>query len=190
VGVSLGEVEGAESPSRMRSLIPALGLLIGISCEPYSAYPPPPERWASDSVGLLSPATLGALDRKLGQYQLQSGHSVLVYVTDSSHGIPHDEWATTVYNRWTVGRKGLDDGAVLFVFTEDRYRWLAVGYGFERALPDRECARICRSIVKPAMEAGNPDAGITAGVDAILTAIERWDAAKAETSGVSAYVSP
>jgi uncharacterized membrane protein YgcG len=39
------------------------------------------------------------------------------------------------FERWRVGRRGIDDGAVLFVFTDDHRARIEVGYGLGTACP-------------------------------------------------------
>ena len=64
--------------------------------------------------------TADDLDRKLGDYARGSGHQVLVYIDHTTGGVPIEDWAVKAFERWRVGRKGIDDGLILFVFTDDR----------------------------------------------------------------------
>jgi len=124
-------------------------------------------------VGVLAPDTVASLNNELAAYQQLTGHHVLVYVTDTSKGEIHSEWCKRVFNSWGVGRKGHDDGVVLFYFTEDRIVWITVGYGFEKAIPDREAARIYHDVVAPQIKAGDVSKGIQLGAAAILRAIDK-----------------
>jgi uncharacterized protein len=49
---------------------------------------------------------------------------------------------------------------------------IQVGYGLVKKLPDSECVRILREVIAPPIKAGQHDEGVTAGVTAILAAIE------------------
>jgi uncharacterized protein len=69
-----------------------------------------------------------------------------------------------------VGRKELDNGAVLFVFVEDRKLRLEVGYGLEDKIPDVTAKRIIEDVIVPRFRAGDAAAGFEAGIDAILAA--------------------
>src|SRR2546425_1093485 len=76
--------------------------------------------------------------------------------------------------RWKVGRKGLDDGAVLFLFTDDHRLRIEVGYGLEDRLSDARASRIINEQMVPQIRARQPDAAVRAGVNAMLAAIEFW----------------
>ena len=81
-----------------------------------------------------------------------------------------EDYTVRVAQSWKVGQKNKNNGAVLFVFMQDRKMYLQVGYGLEGALPDAICKRIIEDEIKPHFKAGNFDAGLTAGVNAILAA--------------------
>ena len=72
---------------------------------------------------------------------------------------------------WGVGQKQTDNGVVLFVFPQDRKTRIEVGYGLEGVLPDVTGKRIIQNEIVPAFRAGDYDAGITRGVDAIQRAL-------------------
>jgi uncharacterized protein len=84
---------------------------------------------------------------------------------------PTEDWTVRAFARWKVGRKGLDDGLVVFVFPTDRKVRIEVGYGLEQTVPDATAARIIRDTITPKIRAGQPDDAVVAGVDAILAAI-------------------
>jgi uncharacterized protein len=151
----------------------ALLMLIGLGTAANGAevaIPPSPTRWATDTTGFLKPQTVAALDARLRAYQSTTGHQVLVYVTRTTGATPTEDWTVRAFARWKVGRKGLDDGLVLFVFPTDRKVRIEVGYGLEQTVPDATAARIIRGIT-PQLKAGNPDAAVATGVDEILGTI-------------------
>ncbi len=69
-----------------------------------------------------------------------------------------------------MGRKDWDNGAILFVFVDDRKMRIETGYGLEGALPDQLAARILDLEVRPRFRAGDWAGGLEAGIDAILAA--------------------
>lgn len=130
--------------------------------------PPAPTRWVTDGAALLSAPARAALDRRLEGYQQATGHQVLVWIAPSTSGEPIESFAERAFQAWKVGRAGLDDGVVLFVFAQDHTLRLEVGYGLEPVLTDALCSRIINERIAPLLEAGNPDAAVGAGVDALL----------------------
>ena len=130
--------------------------------------PPAPTAWVTDSAGLLSAQTVQTQNTRLRDYERATGHQILVYIAPTTGGDPIDDWAARAFQAWEVGRKGLDDGLVLFIFTQDRALRIEVGYGLEDKVPDVLASRIIRNTIAPALAAGQPDRGVTAGIDQIL----------------------
>jgi uncharacterized protein len=135
--------------------------------------PPSPSQWVTDTAGFLQPQTVSTLDARLGAYQNATGHQVLVYIAPSTGTAPTEDWTVRAFAHWKVGRKGMDDGLILFVFSSDRKVRIEVGYGLEQTVPDAIAARIIRDAITPKLHAGDPDGAVTAGVDAILATIGR-----------------
>ena len=71
-----------------------------------------------------------------------------------------------------VGQKKIDNGAILFVFTEDRKMRIEVGYGLEGALPDALAHRIQESEILPRFRSNDYAGGIEAGMTAMMAAIK------------------
>ncbi|MDQ6779804.1 MAG: TPM domain-containing protein, partial [Candidatus Eremiobacteraeota bacterium] len=84
---------------------------------------------------------------------------------------PLEDWTIRAFTAWKVGRKGLNDGAALFIFMQDHKLRIEVGYGLEPVLTDATTSRIARNEIAARMKAGNVDEAVTAGVGAILATI-------------------
>jgi len=133
--------------------------------------PPVPAHYFNDYAGVVSAATAGQLDQRLEQFERDASCQIVVAVypkmqSDSSI----EDYTVRVAQSWKIGQKDKNNGAVLFVFTQDRKMFLQTGYGLEGALPDAICKRIIAEEISPSFKAGNFDAGLTAGVNAILAA--------------------
>lgn len=144
--------------------------------------PASPFRWATDTAGFLSAGALEALDQRLEAYSRQTGHQVIVYIGGSTEGYPIEEFAAKAFQSWKVGRRGLDDGAVLFIMADDRAVRIEVGYGLEGVLPDITAGRIINDVLIPKIGAGDADGAVSDAVSAILAAIS-GEAAPAQESG-------
>ena len=147
------------------------GLWGGVFLAAQAAPPPAPQRWVTDAPGLLSQAAREGLDRRLEAYQKSTGHQVLVWIGTSTGGEVLEDWTVRAFAAWKVGRAGLDDGLVLFVFTGDRKLRIEVGYGLEGQVPDAVASRIIRETIVPRLKGGDADGALTAGVDRILKVV-------------------
>ena len=147
--------------------------------------PPAPTRWVEDHAGFLSESTRAALDARLQGYEQATGHQVIVWIGKSIDGAPLDDWAVRTFAAWKIGRKGHDDGIAMFILADDRKIDIEVGYGLEDKVPDAIASRIIRDVMTPRLRAGDRDGAVTAGVDAVLAAIEGkpWAGAATQTTG-------
>jgi uncharacterized protein len=120
----------------------------------------------------MSEPVRAALDARLETYQQATGHQVVVWVDRTLGGTDLADWAVRTFAAWKVGRAGLDDGLAMFVLAADRTIDIEVGYGLEDKIPDAIAARVIREIMAPRLRANDADGAITAGVDALLAAVE------------------
>ena len=127
-----------------------------------------PQQWVTDGAGFLSPATRQRLDRRLATYQQATGHQVLVWIGDTTAEVPLEDWTVRTFAAWKVGRKGMDDGVVLFILAKDQKLRMEVGYGLEGQLPDALASRIIREAILPRLKGGDRDGAVTAGTDQLL----------------------
>lgn len=130
--------------------------------------PPTPDRWVTDTANFLSADAARSLDARLAAYERTTGHQLLVYIGKTTGDAPLDDWAVRAFKAWQVGRKGLDDGLVLFLMADDRKLRIEVGYGLEAQVTDARAARIINEILVPRIQAGNRDEAVITGVEALV----------------------
>lgn len=136
-----------------------------------AALPASPTRWVTDGSGLLSAGERRSLDSRLEAYERRTGHQVLVWIGDKPPETPPEDFAVHAFAAWKVGRKGLDDGLVVFLFPAEREIRIEVGYGLEPVVPDAIASRVIREVMAPRLAAGDADGAVEAGVAALLGAI-------------------
>lgn len=134
--------------------------------------PQAPVMWVTDKSDFLSETVRRDLDTKLYLQEQKSGHQILVYISKSTGETPLEEWCVKAFESWGVGKKGKDDGLVLFLFSEDQKLRIEVGYGLEDKVPDAVAWRIINEVITPKLKSGDRDGAVTSGVDAILDAVE------------------
>jgi uncharacterized protein len=135
--------------------------------------PPAPQQYFNDYASVVSPATASQLNSTLENFERQSSDQILVaiYPTMQSDSSIED-YTVRVARAWKVGQQNKNNGAVLFIFAQDHQMFLEVGYGLEGVLPDALCKRIIDEQITPRFKAGDYDGGCTAGVQAILAAVQ------------------
>jgi uncharacterized protein len=133
--------------------------------------PPKPAGYVTDNAGVLDPSRAKAVNEKLAQFERETSNQVLVYV---DHKLPPDttieQFANDAFHQWQVGQKGKDNGAALFLFTDDRKMRIEVGYGLEAVLTDAKSKDITSTIIKPRLKASDYNGAVEQGVDAIIAA--------------------
>lgn len=133
--------------------------------------PPRPTEYVTDNAKVLSASTVANLDNELKVYEDTTGHRVIVWIDQTTGDVPLEDFTVNAAHTWKIGRKGKDDGAVLFLFMKDRKIRIEVGYGLEPVLTDAASFRIINDTIRPKMRAGDPDAAVQDGVDQILLTI-------------------
>jgi uncharacterized protein len=133
--------------------------------------PPPPARWATDTAGFMSPQALRVVDGTLENFERATGNQVLVWIGETTGDAVLEDWTVRAFARWKVGRQGLDNGLILFVFANDRSARIEVGYGLEDKVPDASASRLVNEVILPRIGAGDRDGAVQAGVNALMAAI-------------------
>ncbi|MCB1174788.1 MAG: YgcG family protein [Leptospiraceae bacterium] len=135
------------------------------------AIPAVSSRWATDYTGTLDAAKLNALNQRLRDFEQQKGSQVVVVIVNSTRPLPIEDYSIRLAEKWKVGRKGVDDGVILLIAKNDRKLRIEVGYGLEGAIPDAKAKQIIEDLIVPQFKAGEFEAGVEAGVDAIIALI-------------------
>lgn len=126
----------------------------------------------TDLANVLAPADLAALNQKLLAFSQARGSQIGVLIVPTT--APEDifSYSFRVADTWKLGRKGVDDGALLVVAINDRKTHLQVGYGLEGAIPDLRANQIVDDILPPYFRRGDFAGGINAATDTIIKLIE------------------
>ena len=132
---------------------------------------PPLQARVTDLTGTLDAQQSAALEGKLADLEKQKGSQIDVLILPSTRPETIEQYGIRVGEAWKLGRKGVDDGAILIVAKDDHQLRIEVGYGLEGALNDATCARIIDETVVPHFKQGQFYEGIDAGVDSMLKVV-------------------
>ncbi|WP_412063279.1 TPM domain-containing protein [Rubrivirga sp. IMCC45206] len=155
----------------MRAAALVLALLAAPTVGAQPAVPPLTGR-VVDLADVVSPSTEAALTARLAAHEDSTGNQIAVLTVPSLEGAVLEQYATEVFRTWGLGQAARNNGVLLLVAVGDRELRIEVGYGLEGALTDATAGSIIRNDITPRFRDGDFDAGILAGVDAILAAID------------------
>jgi len=146
---------------------------------------PPLAARVVDQTATLSADQRARLETKLAAFEGRKGAQIAVLIVASVAPETIEQYALRVVESWKLGRKGVDDGALLLVAKQDRKLRIEVGYGLEGALNDATAKRIVSETISPRFKDGDFYAGIDDGVDAMIKVIggEPLPPPKARSSG-------
>lgn len=121
-----------------------------------------------DQTGSLSTAEITALSQVLAQFEAKKGTQIAVLMVTSTAPESIEQTALRVAERWQLGRKKIDDGAILLIAKADRAVRIEVGYGLEGALNDATAKRIIEQFITPEFRKENYYVGINSGIQQII----------------------
>lgn len=133
---------------------------------------PPLQTRVTDLTGTLSEQQRQALEQELAAFEQKKGSQIAVLIVPTTDPETIEQYALRVAEQWKLGRKGVDDGALLLVAKNDRKLRIEVGYGLEGVLPDAGAKRIVSDIIVPYFKQGDYYGGIKAGVDKMIRVVE------------------
>ncbi len=125
-----------------------------------------------DQTGTLSAGEITALTQKLTDFETRKGSQIAVLIVPTTAPETIEAFSIRVAEAWKIGRKKIDDGAILVVAKNDRRLRIEVGYGLEGALTDLTAKRIVDEEITPKFKSGDFAAGIDAGVDRMIRVID------------------
>lgn len=120
----------------------------------------PPRDYVVDQADLLDPAMRGKLDGYLQELEQKTGAQVILLTVPSTEGEDIVAFAQRHFDRWKLGQKGKDNGAIIVLAPRDRRARIHTGYGLEGALPDGWCGSAVRKVRDQHFRAGEYAQGL------------------------------
>jgi uncharacterized protein len=133
---------------------------------------PPLQARVTDLSGTLTAQQSGDLEAMLRAFEARKGSQIAVLLVPTTSPEAIEQYAIRVVEQWKLGRKGVDDGALLLIAKQDRAMRIEVGYGLEGALPDAVAKRIISETITPFFKQGDFYGGIRAGLGAMIKVVD------------------
>jgi uncharacterized protein len=154
-----------------------LFLFLAIAALPWnaarSADIPEPQGRVSDFATVLSAGEKEKLSALCEEVERRTGAEIAVVTQGSIAPLDEQEYCRLIFDKWSPGKKGKDNGVLFFLAVTER-RWrIETGYGMEEVLPDGLCGQIGRDYMVPLFKRGAYGEGLLNGVKAAAAGIYR-----------------
>ncbi|MFN7834783.1 MAG: TPM domain-containing protein [Burkholderiaceae bacterium] len=159
-------------PRSLKSLLVGLtfGWSVFAAAQPLPV--PPLTARVIDQTATLDDAQRQRLTLTLQSFEARKGSQLAVLIVPSTAPEAIEQYALRVAEQWKLGRKGIDDGALLLIAKADRTVRIEVGYGLEGALTDATSKRIVSEIITPRFQRGDFYGGIDACLQQMMRVID------------------
>ncbi len=114
---------------------------------------------------------LDQLEQQLKAYEDSTSNQISILIVPSLGGDAIEEYALRVAEKWKLGTKKKDNGALLLIAIDDHKMRIEVGEGLEGVLTDAQSNRIIRNEMAPDFRRGDYDGGVTSAVHAMIKTI-------------------
>ncbi|MFB2894348.1 YgcG family protein [Aerosakkonemataceae cyanobacterium BLCC-F50] len=129
--------------------------------------------YVTDMANILTPETELEINRQIGELEAKNGTEIaVVTVPDTSPYISPKKFATSLFNRWGIGKKSVNNGVLFVIAQNERRVEIETGNGVREVLPDREVSEIIQKEILPKFKQGNFDGGTLTGTKALILKLD------------------
>ncbi len=125
-----------------------------------------------DQTGTLSANDIASLTVTLKDLERRKGSQIAILIVPTTQPETIEQFSIRVAEAWKIGRRRIDDGALIVVAKNDRRLRIEIGYGLEGSLTDATSRRIIDEIITPRFRAGDFAGGISDGLARIVAVID------------------
>ncbi len=123
--------------------------------------------YLSNPDHVISSSDAAEISKRLSNIEKQTSNEVAVVVLKTIGSEVPKNFATALFNKWGVGKKGNDNGVLVLAVIDQRRFEIEVGYGLEGTLTDIRCGQIIRNNMIPVIRRGGAGPSLLAGLDQI-----------------------
>lgn len=119
-----------------------------------------PTNYVNDFAGVLDASTQAQLNDLCRQVDQKAHAQIAVVTIKSTDGQDVGNYAVQLYQKFGIGAKKTDRGVLILLATQDRQRFIEVGYGLEPILPDGKVGGFGREAV-PLLRSGDYNGAVS-----------------------------
>lgn len=165
----------------MRRVAVSLGAVVLLSAAPALAVTvdevPNPRAtgvWVADLVDAIDAGTESRINRAIDSIEKEQGVEIAVVCVESVDAPTPKDFATSLFNRWGIGKAGKNNGLLVLLVRGQRRLEMETGYGTEAVLTDGWLKSMQGTEMVPFFKAGDYGSGIEAGVNASISRLRRF----------------
>ena len=126
----------------------------------------------NDYAAMLTPEAKASIENKLANLERSDSTQIVVLTIPSLEGDALEDFSIRVAEKWKIGQKKIDNGAILLIVKNDRKIRIEVGRGLEGKLTDLKSRRVISEQIRPKFKAGDFSGGIEAGINALISIVK------------------
>lgn len=127
----------------------------------------------NDHANILNANEERQIEQFLYQNEQKNSSQVVLLTLKSLEGENLEDYSMRVADKWKIGQKKFDNGALLLVAVDERKIRIEVGYGLESIITDLKAGYIIRNAITPEFKKGNYSGGIAKGLANITGIINK-----------------
>jgi uncharacterized protein len=164
-------------PGKLRlktfALLAALYLLTGTALCLAERPIPKPKGLVNDFADVIPRAYEEKILAAASELLRKTEVPVVVVTMPDIGGAEYNDYANRLYEAWGIGKKGVDEGVLLFVTVKERKMRIEVGYGLEGVIPDGLAGEVRDRHMVPYLKENRYGEGLLNGTLVIAQIIAR-----------------
>jgi uncharacterized protein len=125
-----------------------------------------------DLTNTLNASYIETLNQRIHSFEQRKGSQIAVLIVPTTQPETIEQYSIRAAEAWKIGRKKIDDGALLVIAKNDHKLRIEVGYGLEGALTDITSRRIIDEVIAPRFKEGDFAGGISEGLTRMIGVID------------------
>ena len=125
-----------------------------------------------DTTNTLNSSYIETLNQRIRSFEQRKGSQIAVLIVPTTQPETIEQYSIRAAEAWKIGRKKIDDGALLVIAKNDHKLRIEVGYGLEGALTDVTARRIIDEVIAPHFKTGDFAGGISEGLTRMIGVID------------------
>jgi uncharacterized protein len=125
-----------------------------------------------DLTNTLNASYIETLNQRIHSFEQRKGSQIAILIVPTTQPETIEQYSIRAAEAWKIGRKKIDDGALLVIAKNDRHLRIEVGYGLEGALTDVTTKRIIDEDITPKFKSGDFAGGVSAGINRMIRLID------------------